>query len=259
MQTKTKRPVKMMNTRIALADTHKTIIIDSIAEAIGQDINDYKQDNALFTYNGIHFTKWDFINTNIVRSLPSNIKAFKIERGNLWAFLLLHDKESGNVYVFMAEKRFNQLTNPKTLERRQIKMKPHFLDAFVQLNKGLIAPAGQPALFEVEQPEWNELCQTALHKMTNFLVGEVNNLVVVVHSASRGEIKSVEAYILTSELEVFHSEDWSQLITPNFASVLEIVEDVDLSEEDIPLTIKSYQQQEDDIIQLRKDDKEEEE
>ncbi|GIO85533.1 hypothetical protein J25TS5_24650 [Paenibacillus faecis] len=245
---------------IPMADNYKTIIIDAIRNANKKDIMEFRMERKVETFNSVHFLKWDFINTNIIRTLPSDqFQCVKVKRGPLWELVLIYDKETQYLYAAMQEKRFRQLSE------RLYKETVHYIDALSSINYDLEAdvdlnPAKQIYLFETENVDWNEQVEYELKLMLHLLEGEVTRFVLVTFSTDKGEIASVNAIMPSAELEIAYEENWNEFITADFSTAFELQGTTSEHEEEIFIGLREevVSHQQDDLVQLRDDETEKE-
>ncbi|EGL18161.1 MULTISPECIES: DUF5986 family protein [unclassified Paenibacillus] len=247
---------------ISMADNHKTVIIDAIRNASKKDIMEFRMERKVETFNSVHFLKWDFINTNLIRTLPtSQFQCVKIKRGPLWELVLIYDKETQYLYAAMQEKRFHQLSE------RTYKETVHYIDALSSINCDLEAnvklnPAKQLSLFESENDDWNAQVEYELNSMLHMLEGEVKRFVLITFSTEKGEIASVNAIMPNAKLEITYEENWNEFITADFSIALESQGAIAAEqEEEIFVGLREgviSHQQNDDLVQLRDDETEKE-
>lgn len=245
---------------IPMVDNHKAVFIDAIRNANKKDIMEFRMERNIETFNSVHFLKWDFINTNMIRTLPTDqFQCVRVKRGPLWELVLIYDKETQYLYAAMQEKRFHQLSE------RLHKETVHYIDALSSINKDLKAnaslnPAKQIYLFETENNTWNEQIEYELKLMLHRLEGEVTRFVLVTFSTEKGEIVSVNAIMPTAELEIAYEENWNEFITADFSTAFESHGAAFEQEEEIFVGLREgvVSHQQDDLVQLRDDEMEKE-
>lgn len=237
---------------IPMSDKAKTILIDAVVQANKKDVPDFRIENELTTFVSKHFLKWDFINKNVTHSLSGEYQIIRIERGSLWEFVLLFDKNTGCAYAMMNEKRFHQLCD------RDERDKVHYIDALASINTDMESKkAKQLYLFEVDNSHWEETVNSVLKKMIYSLHGEVKRFVVVTFKVEQKEIKSVTAYVPAADLSIAYEENWNDFIAPDF-SVVFAQEEVEQPEEEIVLGLRKEISihEKDQIVHLRQDNAE---
>jgi len=248
------------NLSIPMADKYKTVIIDAIRNASKKDIMEFRIERKLETFNSVHFLKWDFINTNIIRTLStSQFQCEKIKRGPLWELVLIYDKETQYLYATMQEKRFHQLSE------RVYKETVHYIDALCSINNDLEAdeelnPAKQLHLFESETDDWNAQVEYELKSMVHMLEGEVKRFILLTFSTDKGEITSVNAIMPNAELEIAYEENWNEFITADFSVAFESQGAITEQEEEIFVGLREgvILHQQNELVQLRDDEAEKE-
>lgn len=243
---------------IPLSDEYKYSIIDSISNAHKNDIKDFILEYDLETFNSVHFLKWDFTNTNIIRNLQGDrFQCLKVKRGP-WKFILIYDKETMYLYSLMREKRFSQLQD------RIVREKVHYLDSLANINQGLKGKDNkerfyQPDMFDMDGRSWESEVQSVLNEMIQNIDGEIKQYVLISFSTERDEVTSVSAYIPTVDLNIAYEENWNEFITADFNIPYNADYTTEQEEEDdieIGLREGIIPQQTDDLVQLRDEEKE---
>ncbi|MGE5632196.1 MAG: DUF5986 family protein, partial [Caulobacteraceae bacterium] len=170
---------------IPLDDNHKSLIIQAISDGNKKEVLDFMAEYDLETYNGIHFLKWDFANTNLLRNLSDDrFQCLKIKRGP-WKLVLVYDKETKYLYSLMNKHRFLQL------QERVNKEQVHYIDALALINKGLRGNGKnkQLRLFIVKSDKTNT--KNLLKEILQQIDGEVIRFTVIAFSNEKDEITSV--------------------------------------------------------------------
>jgi hypothetical protein len=242
---------------IPLNNSYKSSIIQAISDGIKKDVSDFKAENVLETYNGINFLKWDFINTNIIKTLKNNNKfqCLKYQRGPSWVLVLIYDKETNYLYCLMSKQQFNLL---KDKERDHL----HYIDALALINKGLkakIKKYKQIKLFNIEDKTIkNADKKSLLSDILQRINGKVMKFAIITYLSEKREITSVSAYMLTTALEIGHEENWNELITVDYNNSPIIEDNINKDdEEEINMKLRvDPTQSNNNIIKLkRKKDK----
>jgi len=233
-----------------LPDNYKVSVVQALTDAKRTDINEFINEFALESFNGIDFLVWDFINSNLIRNAADErLISIKVKRGR-WTLVLLYDTELKYLYTLMKHKRFKQLH-----DQRKKRSTAHYIDALALLNSGLHADNDQLCLFEDEI--WDEGVENLLNRIVREIQDEIERFVVIGFSTSKDDITSVSAIIPSPELGVVHEEDWSGLIPINYESNSDKFDyaPFEEEEEDIPVTLKKQPETGDDPpVNLKQDD-----
>ncbi|MFS0556364.1 DUF5986 family protein [Brevibacillus sp. 179-C9.3 HS] len=243
---------------IPLSDEYKYSMIEAISNAHKNDLQEFLMEYDLETFNSAHFLKWDFTNTNIIRNLQGHrFQCLKVKRGP-WKFVLIYDKETMFLYSLMRDKRFSQLQD------RIVREKVHYLDSLANINQGFEGKDNkerfyQPNMFDMDGGSWEREVQNVLNEMIQNIDGKIKQYVLISFSVERNEVTSVSAYIPTVDLGIAYEENWNEFITADFNIpyiVAEISEQEE--EEDIEFGLREgiIPQQNDDLVQLRDEEKE---
>ncbi|WP_195536502.1 DUF5986 family protein [Bacillus paralicheniformis] len=238
-----------------LSDNNKSLIIKSVAEAFSKDTRAFKEENYLETYNCLNFIKWDFTNTNIIRTLPKDeFQCVKARRGP-WNFVLVFHKNSGCLYTLMRQDRFFQI------KERVNREKIHYLDALASINHFLRSENGyrQIDLFDLDGQLWREEVEKILSELIQIIEGEVKVYTLLTFVNDKTDIIDFTAYTLTPSLGIAFEESWNDHIPAEYDLGIkenDVVEE-EFEDEDIDLTFRDeVSDDEEEQIQLRKAEKE---
>lgn len=242
--------------KIPLSGHYKGSIVRAIFEAHKKDLPDFYGEYDLETFNCRHFLKWDFTNTNIIRSfLGKRFHCIKVKRGS-WRFVLIYDKETKFLYSLMKEKRFIELQDKTKLG------KIHYLYALASINKELKRKIEQLSLFTIDNNQLQNDLKNVLHEMIQNIDGEINNYVLISFSTEKHELVSVSAYIPTAGLDIAYKESWNEFIPADFDTLSDYTDNINQSDEDeinIALREEILPNNNDDMVQLKSNEKEENE
>ncbi|MFC3788409.1 DUF5986 family protein [Paenibacillus sp. GCM10012307] len=244
---------------IPLSDKEKGRLIESIYNAYKNDVREFLLEYELETHNCVHFLRWDFTNTNIIRGFQSShFQCLKAKRGP-WRFVLIYDKESGFLYSLMREKRFLEL------QGRVNKDRVHYVDALASLNHDLddssnIERVFAQDLFDMDGAQWSGEVQTVLQELIMSIDGPIKYYGLITFSSEKDEITSVTAYIPTTDLGIAHQENWNEYITADFSNTYEeSAFPIDSEDDDIQIGLRDgvVPQQEEDLVQPKTDEQKE--
>ncbi|MEK3719261.1 DUF5986 family protein [Paenibacillus sp. FSL H8-0034] len=244
--------------RIPLSDQEKSAFIEAIYNAHKNDIRDFILEYDLETQNCIHFLRWDFTNTNIIRKFQGQrFQCLKVKRGP-WKFVLIYDRETMFLYSLMRDKRFGELQD------RTSRQRVHYADALASHNQSLedvsdVERFLEQDLFDMDGAIWADEVQEVLKELTANIEGEVKYYSVITFSSEKDEITSVSAYIPTASLGIAFEENWNEHITADFTNTYTTSGiSTDSEDEDIHIGLREgiIPQQEEDLVQPREDEKE---
>ncbi|MCY8523201.1 DUF5986 family protein [Bacillus atrophaeus] len=243
-------------TNVPMSDNYKTLIIKSVADAFSKDIKAFKADYDLETYNSENFLKWDFINTNLVNALSfGDFQCSKVKRGP-WRFVLIFDKNSGNLYSLMRQERFYEIQEKTNRE------KIHYLDALASINdfvEAIQESFRQINLFDIDGQLWREEAEKILSELIQNIDGEVKCFTLLTFSNNKSEITDFSALTLTPSLGIAYEESWNDFIPAEYdLGDNEIVMQDDNEDDDIDLILRDVEETDnhENDIQLRKTEKE---
>lgn len=235
---------------------YKKLVVKAIADAFRKNANDFAIEFDLDTTNGVDFLKWDFINTNLIRTVSDErIRSIKVKRGR-WELVMFFDKQTNYLYSLMRHKRFNQLSN-----QRRKRSKAHYIDALTSFNKGLRPRSGVEVLTLFADTVWDE----QVHNLILSLVGEyeekIEGFVLIGFSSGKDDITEISAILPTADLDIAYEEDWSEYIPAEFNPNIATFDYTSLTseEDEIEVNLKPEFQAEDndDIdLPLKNDDNE---
>lgn len=244
--------------RIPLSDQDKTVLIEAIYNAHKNDIREFILEYDLETQNCIHFLRWDFTNTNIIRRFQGErFQCIKVKRGP-WKFILIYDRETKFLYSLMREKRFKDLQDRVTAER------VHYVDALVSNNHELedistVERVFQQDLFDLDGMIWSEEVHQVWEELSVNIEGDVRYYAIVTFTSEKDEITAVSTYIPTVSLGIAHEENWNEYITADFSNTYSTSAfQAETEDEDIEIGLREgfILQEEEDLVQPREDEEE---
>lgn len=200
-----------------------TKIVRCVEDAVGDDILADIRHHDLRTTNSIPSRIWDFLNSNLIKTLETEDCTIAEAHRGPWQMLVIFEKTTQYIFTFMREKRFAEL---RRLQRRRTHM--HYLDMMTkQFNKDLLAEEQQLVLFPHTFSDENKLAeqiQSLLHDLGDE-VSIVRNHVLVLFETNGYQLTHIRAVMVTPSLDIAQnaSQDWSQYISSNVSSVVEKV------------------------------------
>lgn len=234
---------------IPLSDELKSFIIEAVSSGVKHDVLQFKNEHDLATDNGIHFLKWDFINTNLVRDISNDrLECIIIQRGG-WKLVVIYDKETKFLYSLMSQNRFGEL------QKRTKKDTVHYIDGLTLINDDLEVKNNiqQLTLFDIKDERWEEERENVLSNILQCIDGEVVQYAVITFSTQKLELNSVLTYIPTADLKVAYKEDWSDYIPVDFDISNVITDNENEEEEEVEVRLRERVISKDDtIVQFKK-------
>lgn len=223
--------------KVDLSEEYKISIVKAVQEGLKQYSANYKKEFNTITNNGQHSVIWDFINTEVIKEMPSSKFEVIVAKRGLWELILIFDKETNHLYSLMKEKRLRQL------QHRIRKDTIHYIDALVKNNADLNELASeQTNMFEYIDEDRNEHIDKTLCEMLHAIKEKVERYILVTFSDSNYEVLSISADIVAENLDIVYSESWEQYIQAEFDMVISSLKDSydndDEVTEDIPLSLK---------------------
>lgn len=249
---------------IPLQDKSKMDIIEAVSNALSKDLATFMQDYNLATYNSVHMLKWDFTNSNLNKTFNNDEFSCYLAKRGPWKFILLFDEKNQFLYTLMKRKRFDEV------QANEKNNKVHYLEALVSPNKDLLVEEEnkrtfQADLFDLDNEERSKAINEIFESLTNVIGKDIKRYVLVTFEATKSLIESISAILLTSNLEIAHEEDWSNLIpayydNTNIIDIPDIQEEIledDFEEIDIPIRKEVLPETEGSLdISIRKEDEE---
>ncbi len=190
---------------IPLGDDAKRKIIKALYLGLKKDVGEFRQQFPLRTKNGLGFLRWDMINTNLhdlaVESLIPLLVG--VDRGT-WKMTFLFDSETSFLYSFMNVERLEELSTSPA--------RNHYLPQLCLINDYSSSRHRQMTFLDEGMGQtWQRLTVSQIISEPS-----VKRYVTVCFRQIAGDITSVVAYILGSDLMELHKEDWSSFITPDY-------------------------------------------
>lgn len=193
-----------MDSIIPISDNQKAFIANGIYRAITVDIPEIIIDYNLSTSLGSGQFRWNFIIRNLSENLISDFENCVRPRG-AWKIPLLRDRNTNLSFSFMSEANFRRV-------QRAPREKLHYLRALVLNNKNRKPLIQQTSFFpENKCDDENALCNLRNQLLSNF-TGIVEEHVLVLFDSKFSGVISARAVLLTPEMEIAVSEDWTQFL-----------------------------------------------
>jgi hypothetical protein len=195
-------------------------IVQSVENAVGDDIREDIQRNGLRTMNSVPTRIWDLLNTNICLALNYEECTVTSAHRGPWEMVIIFEKTTQNIITFMREKRYGVLRK-KQNSRAQM----HYVDMLAsKFNRNLLADK-QLTLFPhhfSDEEKLDELVQAMLHDLGSD-ADIVRHHVLILFETAGFELSSIRAIKVTPSLDIAQGceEDWTSFISANESSIVD--------------------------------------
>lgn len=184
-----------------LSDNDRHAITNGVFKAITHDMPDHIQDENLPTAVGSSLFRWNYINRNISQNLGGHFEICFSPRGP-WKVMLLFERDLGFTFSIMSEKNFAKLQ----------KKRPdgiHYLEALISQNAQYDVIEGQLQIDGFERKERDAGLVEKLRDELMQFDGIIYNHFLILFDYAFNKVLSVRVVLLTRQMEVAFSEDWS--------------------------------------------------
>jgi len=208
----------MNNFQIPIDDFMKSQIFKAIVDG-SKDMDAFIADQNLSFNNGFPLVRWAFINKRLYLDVQNeNVMNLKCKRGP-WQLVLMFDKPTGYLYVFMKNSRFEEVQSGS----RQASTPFHYIEALASYNIGVESELDEyninkdrlgeyQTYLEIDSESVAILTEEILNSMLGDMKEQVKRLVVVTFTTSNLGITEFKAIIPTTNLDIIYQEDWSTFI-----------------------------------------------
>lgn len=215
-------------------------IYQCLFQAVGEDYQEAESHLELETHISKPYLIWDLINRNLIRSFSESDVIYSSKKRGMWVILLLYDKKSKMLLSFMKESRF------KEIQKAKRKNQPQYIRALLLLNQDLQAKVKQQKLFVITDPkDVNEQLRDLLNSLcANFMepvVSEVKHHALIVYTSSYGQLTSLKAYVLDTDLDFVAERDLLDVTKPILSNQVDQISKDDDKQKQPKLTSKAKQ------------------
>lgn len=193
---------------IPISESQKIFISNGIYRAITLDMPEVIEENHLPTYLGSGLFRWNFIIRNLSDAFAANFEAITAPRG-AWKVLLLHDLESNLSFSIMSERNFQKLRNSRS-------DRVHYLEALISKNEKREPIERQICMDGFQKVRDESLLSIVRDQLLNSFSGIVKEHVLVLFDCDFSGVTSLRAVLLTPELEIAVSDDWTKYLKSTF-------------------------------------------
>jgi hypothetical protein len=194
-------------------------IVNSIDVALTDDCKRYMQEFHPDTTNGVPNSIHDWINSNLVRFLPPEIRVFKFNRHS-WKSNMVIDDKNKIAYTIMRQKGLKRVKAKK-------RTTPHYLQTFVSMlnaefeakNKQMTLKGMDFEIFsqEIFSKDFNNLCGDNLKATQGY------RHCLIAFDTRAGQLSDVKAWVLDKDLAVFDEMCLNEYIKPDYSKLNETV------------------------------------
>ncbi len=203
-------------------------IVECIHEALGDGIKEVVARNRLKTKNSVPFLKWDILNTLLCDEFDTPDCMSYIAKRGAWKLILLYDKNTGFLFSFMRESRFNSLR--KDFDKRK---KMHYIDILAMfLNEDLRAKALQTKLPLVFGKDKKFSDEERMHEIVhNFLIQLLEDQLLlsrhalILFDGTDYGLTSVRAVMIDTQMNIVEQENWNSYIPTDISIVADEISD----------------------------------
>ena len=202
-----------------MADDARHAIANGIFSAVTNDIPELIQEHNLPTANGSGLFRWNYINRNISQNLGGRFQSSYVKRGP-WKFLILFEEQTGITFSVMTEKNLGRL-------QQRLPNGIHYLESLVVPNAGYDVMEGQLSLDVGKEPRDQTAIEKLREELLSEFVGIIKNHILILFEYEYSRVLSARAVLLTPELGVAYTEDWSQFLKkPYIIGKMSVTEDL---------------------------------
>ena len=206
-----------------ITDEERHAMTNGIFNAITHDLPERIREDNLPTTVGSGLWRWNYINKNITENLGNSFQVHYAQRGP-WKALILYDKKTELTFSVMSEK------NLDILQRKFIRGKLetiHYIESLVSKNIGYSVIEGQMRLDSYEMPNRDKgAIEKLREQLLNEFAGIIKNHILILFDYAFNKVLSVRAVLLTPNLEIAFSEEWSKFLDKSFIRNSEFIEEL---------------------------------
>lgn len=212
-----------MASEISVSERQASLFANSIYRAITQDLPDMISEYHLHTSVGAGQFRYNFINRNLSALFDEGFDIYYVKRG-FWTFIVLYSSTLQLSFSVMSEQNLARL-------QHHLPSKAHYLEALVLNNEKREPLTRQLSLFETKVDRDFDELEELRQKLLVQIDGVIKEHVLVVFDAGYAGVTSCRAVLLTPDLEIAISEDWSQYlkehVIPESTILSKLLEDDD--------------------------------
>lgn len=214
---------------IPISNEQKIFIVNGIYRAITQDMPEVIAEHGLPTTLGSGLFRWNFINRNLSENLNGDFETCICPRGS-WRIPLLRDKNTNLSFSIMSEATF-----------RKVQRSPgdsiHYLEALVSHNKNREPLSKQLSFLSDSRCRDENALSELRNRLLSSFTGIVEEHVLILFDYTFSEVTSARAALLTPNLEIAMSEDWTQFLRSTVVPPKTLLGEI-LADDEVLATLK---------------------
>jgi len=202
-------------------------LVNCVGEAVGNDIKDDM--NGLITDNSEPERIWDILNTKLYNKMNSLSCVADVTKRGRWKMVPVFDKETGLLYTFMRESRYDEL---KRQLERGARNTYHYVDCLVHmLNPDLIGIVQQlqfdTSTYSVQDTSFEKMKKTVIKILSDLKVSEsiVKRHVLILFDSDNNELLSIRAVMIDRNMNIAIESNLNKYITPTESIIMDSIGD----------------------------------
>lgn len=225
-------------------------IIDCINTGEAQYKEHFKREKFI-TNNGKYHEIWNYIYRNVNNSFCDYpYGCYKINRGNLWKFVAIYNKQEKILFVIMKENTFKELQKDLDNEFHYIKILNHY-NNYLQKNKY------KQISFINDKDKKEEYIQDDLTRMLGAISKEVKVCVDILFSEKDSKVTHISGNVCDYDLRLIKSYCWDEYIKADINEIIDTDEGEIIENPIIELPIKKNAKEKADKKREKTKDEEE--
>lgn len=201
-----------------IPDNFSRYIVNCIDIALSEDCKRYMQEFHPDTTNGVPHCIHDWINGNLVKYKPNDVKVFKFNRHS-WKSNMIIDNSNKIAYTVMRQKGLLRIKKKK-------RTWPHYLQTFVTIlnnefqakNKQIMIDGFNSDIFsyEILVDDFKNLCGENLKSTEGY------RHCLIAFDTQNGQLSDVKAWILDKDLDIVDELSLNEFIKPDYSNLTNI-------------------------------------
>lgn len=203
---------------IPITDDQKAFLANGIYRAVSLDMPDVISDNGLPTAIGSGLFRWNFINRNLSEGLAWDFETAIVPRSS-FRVILLREKECNFSFSVMSEANFRKIQQKKNDGI-------HYLEALISKNQTRAPMNDQISWFSDFRVREKEFLFSLRDKLLSNFTGIVEEHILILFDYNYSGVTSARAVLLTPEMEIAYSEDWTRFLRTTVVPKGSLLEDI---------------------------------
>ncbi len=197
-------------------------MVSCVQDAVGDGIKQDITSQGLKTHNSLPTRIWDVLNTRLCESMNTLSCVANVTKRGSWELVPVFDKETGVLYTFMRESRFDEIKR----QHDKGKNKNYYVTCLTNtLNADLLSI--QTSLFLVESPDKEFMKKTIQKILTDLHVEEglVKRHSLILFEGRNFDLISIRSVMINRNMEIVFEENWSKYILRHESVIMDSVND----------------------------------